>query len=242
MTSGRDTVSHARRPELGSSAAEFDEFIYILSHDIRASVRATVELPQWIEEDLEEAGVEVDAPLAEKFELLHTHMHRIDRMLCDLLEYSRVGRMQAPACVNLAEVLETVLQKHPLPDGFTLDHDLQCRGPFMGRTDAERLLGALLSNAVKHHDRESGRIGLRALEGPGQCVLTISDDGPGIPEKHRETVFNPMKMLKSRDELEGSGMGLTIVRKIVQHYGGALSWIMPAGRRGAALEMCLPSQ
>lgn len=240
MTAKLDTSSPDPTAEPATSETEFENFVYVLSHDIRASVRASLELPQWIEEDLVEAGVIIDAPLAEKFELMHRHMHRLDLMLSDLLDYSRVGRMQSPRRIDLAAVLGEVLRKFPLPVGFTLHRDIRTRGPYLGESDAERLLAALISNAVKHHDQDSGRIELHARDEVGFCVLTLSDDGPGIPEAHRDAVFDPMKMLKSRDELEGSGMGLTMVRKIVQHYGGALRWTMPAGGRGTTLELRLP--
>lgn len=225
-----------------TSASDFDDFIYVLSHDIRSCVRASLELPQWIEEDLEEAGVRIDQPLAEKFGLMHTHMRRLDRMLGDLLEYSRVGRMQTPRPVDLNAVLEEVLHRRPLPQGFTLHRRIEGRGPHMGPIDAERLLAALLSNAAKHHDRPCGHVSIETQEASGQCILTVSDDGPGIAEAHRNSVFDPMTLLKSRDELEGSGMGLTIVRKIVHHYGGELRWCMPADARGAVLEIRLPTR
>ena len=83
---------------------DFEDFIYLISHDVRNSVRALIEVPVWITEDLQDEGYKIQGQLAEHIGLMNTHTRRLDRMLNDLLVYSRIGRMQLPVDVDLAEV------------------------------------------------------------------------------------------------------------------------------------------
>lgn len=236
----RPETSRRAPPSRSSAADDFENFIYLLSHDVRNSVRAMLELPQWIEEDLVAEGHPIRGSLAENFRLLNTHTRRLDRMLIDLLEYSRVGRKQQIRTVLLQDALRQLLEARPIPPGFRLDSDLRAGGIRIGENDVLNLLSALIGNAVKHHDKGGGTITVTARNEGGDCVLVVRDDGPGIPGVYRERVFGAMTTLRPRDDVEGSGMGLAIVRKIVDHYGGSLRWLMQHEEEGAALEIRLP--
>ncbi|MFK7941276.1 MAG: ATP-binding protein [Roseovarius sp.] len=221
-------------------AGELEDFIYVLSHDVRGSVRALLELPQWIKEDLIEEGHEIKGSLAESFDLMQTHMGRLDRMLIDLLEYSRVGRKQSVQTVDLAAAIALVMEQLSVPPAFKVTLDLQCKSLRIGEKDILVLLKALLSNAIKHHDKAEGQITLSTTRDGFDCTLCVRDDGPGIAEKHRKQVFDTMKTLQPRDEIEGSGMGLATVSKIVNFYDGRLCWVDGLNGRGIGLEARFP--
>lgn len=221
-------------------AGELEDVIYVLSHDVRGSVRALLELPQWIREDLVEQGYEITGSLAQCFDLMQTHMSRLDRMLIDLLDYSRVGRKQSMRTIDLQAAVDAVLEKTNIPSGFVIDVDLQCKSLRIGDVDILVMLKALLSNSIKHHHGETGRVELVSRKEGFECVLTIRDDGPGIAEKHRRKVFDTMKTLQPRDEVEGSGMGLATVNKIVNFYDGRLNWCDGLDGKGVGLEARLP--
>ncbi|MFC4667909.1 ATP-binding protein [Seohaeicola nanhaiensis] len=216
-------------------AREFEDFIYLVSHDVRSSVRALIELPQWIEEDLRAEGVRIGGSLAENLALMNTHMRRLDRMLIDLLIYSRIGRMQSGGDIDWNEVIDDVLEQTRMPPGFHLVRDIQAPTMRMGRNDAVTLVSSLLSNGVKHHDRPQGTLRIATREENSWVRLDVIDDGPGIPKESRSKVFEVMTTLKPRDLIEGSGMGLANVRKIVSHYGGRLEWRDTGGTRGCHL-------
>jgi light-regulated signal transduction histidine kinase (bacteriophytochrome) len=91
-----------------SDVGELEDVVYILSHDVRGSVRGLLELPQWIKEDLVEQGYEITGSLAQCFVLMIPHMSRLDRMLIDLLEYSRVGRKQSMRTIDLETAVDSV--------------------------------------------------------------------------------------------------------------------------------------
>lgn len=104
-TYSHNTLKHdnAKEDSPQNGSKEFEDFIYLLSHDVRNSVRALVEVPQWIKEDLIANGHSISGSLAENMELMDTHTRRLDRMLTDLLVYSRVGRMQAMRSIRFPD-------------------------------------------------------------------------------------------------------------------------------------------
>ena len=99
----------------------------------------------------------------------------------------------------------------------------------------------LVSNAVKHHDRPDGRVTVSARMDGDWAEFTVADDGPGIAPEYRDRVFGLFQTLRPRDEVEGSGMGLSIVKKAVQSRGGRV-WIEPGEGRGAMFRFTWPTQ
>lgn len=223
-----------------SETSEMDDFIYLISHDVRASVRALLELPQWIKEDLEEAGVKMGGSVGTSIDLMNRHTGRLDRMLVDLLAYSRVGRMQTVQSMDIAEALDDVLDQIHMPSGFAVTRALNTPALTIGDRDLALMLSALMSNAAKHHDKPRGRIHISSETDAGQTVITVADDGPGIAEKYAQRVFAPMTTLRPRDEVEGSGMGLAQVQKIARHYGGDACLVRTPFGQGTAVEVRLP--
>lgn len=219
-----------------------DEFIYILSHDVRGSARALIEIPKWIKEDLSEQGIGLPEDVSENLELMDRHARRLDKMLVDLLTYSRVGRDGAFQPLNIASALQDARSKISLPPNFEVLKNLDCVQLWLSSADASALFLALLSNFAKHHNRERGVIQFSTFEENGRCILLIEDDGPGIPKNHWDRVLRVATTLKSRDEVEGSGMGLATIRKIIDHYGGQLDFEQPVNLPGTRLRLEIPCQ
>ncbi len=226
-------------PPAQTGSDDFEDFIYLLSHDVRNSVRALLEMPQWIEDDLRSAGHPISGPLADDLRLMNTHTRRLDRMLADLLVHSRVGRKQSVDSICLTTALESVLGEMVVPTGITILRDFAVPVLTIGDRDILTLLHSLVSNAIRHHDRSEGQVEVSTWAEAGKCVLRVRDDGPGIAEKYRARVFEAMTTLRPRDEVEGSGMGLTIARKIATRYGADMQ-LMGGGGRGTCVEVRFP--
>ena len=222
------------------ASQDIEDFIYLISHDVRASVRALLELPQWITEDLEESGVRVSSSVASSIELMNRHTGRLDRMLVDLLAFSRVGRMQETEKIHLLTALTDVLEEMRIPAGFSIEHNLEHPSVWLGNRDVMVLLRALISNAIKHHDKDHGRVLITSRKEGSVVLLSVCDNGPGIDEKAHERVLAPMTTLRPRDEVEGSGMGLAISNKIALHYGGGMRVMSSPFGRGTQIELSLP--
>ena len=240
----RSATAVSETPQQMSQAdtQDIDDFIYLMSHDVRASIRALLELPQWIVEDLEDAGVDLSGPVANSIEMMNRHTARLDRMLVDLLAYSRVGRMQQVSEVDVNACLDDVLSSLPIPEGMTLTRDIGCSHVHMGEQDALMLWNTLISNSIKHHHKAaSGSISVSAQTEGTMVRFTVIDDGPGIPEKFYAKALGAMTTLRPRDEVEGTGMGLANARKIATHYGGSISLSDTAGAKsGLRVDLVMP--
>lgn len=220
---------------------DIDDFIYLMSHDVRASVRALLELPQWIAEDLTEAGVEITGSVAQSIEMMNRHTARLDRMLMDLLTYSRIGRMQPVVRVDVGAALDEVLSELHVPETMRLSRDISCDFAMMGEQDMLLLWSALIGNAIKHHHAKHGAIAIRTCVEGANIRFTVSDDGPGIPEKFHTRALGAMTTLRPRDEVEGTGMGLANVRKLAEHYAGYVSLAdVPGAQSGLRVDVVIP--
>ena len=236
LTPNTDPFS-AAPPE--NAAVDTQEFIYLLSHDLRSSIRALLELPEWIAEDLEESGLEVSASVLDSISLMKRHTRRLDRMLIDLLEYSRTGEGQNVQKVNLRDACDAALEELRLPSEFRFNQQFNCQAFPICEQDLNALFTALIGNAVKHHDQLSGIVEVMGRMEGTALVLTISDDGPGILPEFHERVFRPLTTLRARDDVEGSGLGLAIVRKIARCYNGSARILFGQKGRGTTVEVRL---
>ena len=197
---------------------ELDRFAYVASHDLKAPLNAIQKLVSWIEEDCASL---LPPPSFRHLELLKQRSQRLMRLLDDLLAYSRVGREEHPvASMDLAAVVEEVFSMMGAPDGFTCA--AQHVTVTLPRTPLETILRNLISNAIKHHDRTAGHIEVECTVTPQQYLFRVRDDGPGIPSDMHDKALAMFQTLRPRDEVEGSGMGLALVKKIVEVQNGQL--------------------
>lgn len=216
----------ARLKELERSNRELDDFAYVASHDLRAPLQDIRTLTQWLGED---AGDALPLEAALHLDRLTGRVSRMERLLEDLLEYSRIGRGTLPPTeLSLGDLVsEVVALLRPAP-GFSVTTRRSPRFA-LPRPPVEKVLRNLILNALKHHDRAEGSITVDG-EIAGEClVLEVTDDGPGISPEYHERVFRIFQTLKPRDEVEGSGMGLAIVKKTVEASGGTVG-IRSTGR------------
>ncbi len=204
--------------ELERSNRELDDFAYVTSHDLKSPLRDVRNLVSWIVEDVGDA---LPPASAQHLRLVNDRVQRMEQLLDDLLEYSRVGRMVDDAHpFTLREVFGNILALHAPPPGFAVrldGEDVSLRTP---RTPFEKVLRNLISNALKHHDRPEGTIVVSAVPTDGRIEVRVQDDGPGIKPEFHERVFRMFQTLRPRDQVEGSGVGLAIVKKTVEVFGG----------------------
>ncbi|MCA0919643.1 sensor histidine kinase [Pseudooceanicola nanhaiensis] len=221
--------------------AQLEDFIYHVTHDLRACFRAMKVIPDWICEDLEKSAPEALQIVMPHIEMLTTQARRGDQMLLDLREFSRVGRLSDPPGLHdLAPLLEEATAMSELPTGLRTEFWLDAPQVYGPRNDLLRLFTALISNCGKHHDQAAGQIWvISEPEGP-MVSLRVMDDGPGIPEKFRDRVFDLMTTLKPRDTCEGSGVGLALARKVVTALGGTIGLRETGHDRGTCVAFTLP--
>jgi len=215
----------AKQNELLRSNKDLEQFAYVASHDLKAPLRAIELLVQWIIEGLN--GYDVNS-VQENLGLLAKRTTRLNRLLDDLLAYSRAGRKVGAHRLSdtHALVLDIVQMLNP-PENISISVEGQLPKLRTYPTPLETVLRNLISNAVKHHPGPTGRIVISCKEEGDRYVFAVEDDGEGIPQQYAERVFEMFQTLKPRDQVEGSGMGLAIVNRIVQWQGGRVWFESP---------------
>jgi len=226
------------RDELERSNKELATFAYVASHDLKSPLRGIFQISHWIEEDLNNG--QVDA-IPQHMNLLRGRLRRMERLLDDLLAYSRAGRLEGSVSqVELGKWAQNIFELQAPPDGFTLEVAQDLPTFTTLATPLEQVLRNLFANAIKHHDRAKGRIRLDGrIASKSYYEFNVTDDGPGISPEYQERVYLMFQTLRPRDEVEGSGMGLALVKKIVEAYGGTTS-IVSDGIRGTTIKFSWP--
>jgi len=224
--------------ELERSNKELATFAYVASHDLKSPLRGIFQISQWIEEDLGNGDI---LSIPSHMNLLRGRLRRMELLLDDLLAYSRAGRMEGGLSqIDLGVLAHDIFDMQALPEGFTLVTAENLPTFTTLATPLEQVLRNLFTNAVKHHDQLTGRIKLDwQLKNKDYYEFSVTDDGPGIPPEYHERVFVMFQTLRPRDEVEGSGMGLALVKKIVETYGGKTS-ITSDGIRGTSILFTWP--
>jgi PAS domain S-box-containing protein len=200
--------------ELARSNADLEQFAYVASHDLKAPLRAIGVLVEWLREDLAEHDA---GEVQENLRLLKRRTGRLHKLLDDLLAYARAGR-------NMGEIAVVETAEESLPE-IVAHH-----------APLEQVLRNLINNAIKHHPTGKGRVTVSADERDDSVLFAVADDGAGIPDAYAEKVFQMFQTLQPRDEREGSGMGLAIVKRIIDWQGGRIWFHAGPGGRGAVFK------
>jgi signal transduction histidine kinase len=204
--------------DLKRSNSDLDNFAYVASHDLRSPLNVIKRLVSWVKED---CNVVLPSESNEDLAIVLSRVERMEKLLIDLLSYSRIGKdYQEAITINLHDFMVELLSLIDLPMGFVLKCDnIDIVVPEIA---FNVVMLNLVSNAIKHHDSGNAKIEVKAKRNDKGWVITVVDNGPGIEAKNRDRIFKLFETLRPRDEIEGSGMGLSVVKKIVQHYGGSI--------------------
>ncbi|MUL37415.1 PAS domain-containing protein [Gloeocapsopsis dulcis] len=207
---------------------ELDQFAYVASHDLKAPLRAIANLSQWIEEDIAE---QLSAENRHQMDLLRGRVHRLEALIDGLLQYSRVGRIATPAeFISVKALLNEVITMLAPPPEFTIAITEDLPRLRTQKLPLFQVFSNLISNAIKHHNRHDGKIAISATDKGDFYEFTIADDGPGIASAYHDKVFGIFQTLEARDKVENTGVGLAIVKKIVESQGGRIYLVSQEGQ------------
>ena len=228
----------AQALELERAYSDMADFAHIIAHDLRAPLRVVKSLAGWIAEDVAPlAGPDTLADLA----LLRKRVDRMGMLLEGLLSFSRVGHVKAPPePVHVAELIAETIEMLAPPPGMTVRYDSEDLMLLTPRPPLVHVLQNLISNAIKHHDRERGEIIVTATRTGCAVTFAVSDDGPGIPPAAHQRIFNIFQTLAVRPETETTGVGLSIVRKTVEARGGKVTVESAPATRGTKFTFTWP--
>lgn len=223
--------------ELKTVNQELKDFASIISHDLKAPLRAIGSLANWIAND---CGDKFDEAGKFNVNLLINRVKRMHDFIDGVLQYSRVGRVREEmVLINLNKTVKEIIDSLAPPAHIKISIANELPNIYFERTRITQVLQNLLSNAVKYMDKPRGHIKIGSFNENGNWKFYVSDNGPGIEEKYSQKIFQIFQTLNPRDEVESTGIGLTLVKKIVELYDGKI-WLESIPGKGSTFFFQLP--
>jgi signal transduction histidine kinase len=208
--------------KLEKTNIELNDFLHLASHDMKTPLRGIATLANWISDDYTD---KFDNNGKEKINLLITRVDRMYNMIRGILRYSSLISIEEEKIVlDLNEILMEVIHMIAPPENITITIENKLPVIKCEKTPIIQLFKNLISNAVSNMDKPQGLIKIGCKEENDFWKFSVADNGPGIEEKYFEKVFQLFKTLSTFDESQSTGIGLSLVKKIVEMHGGKV-WI-----------------
>ena len=207
-----------RTAELEAANRELKDFAHIVSHDLKAPLRAISQLGHWLVDDyaaaFDDKGKEMAAMLIQR-------VKRMDSLINGILEYSRVGRVVGETLpVDLNSLIQDVIESVTPPPHIHLTTQPMLPSVFGDKIRLFQVFQNLFSNAIRFMDKPEGQISFECKDAGAYWRMCVSDNGLGIDPRYHEQIFQIFQTLHSRANIDSTGVGLAIVKKIVEFYGG----------------------
>ena len=235
------TRSREREMLISRYRNDLERFTFAAFHDLRSPVRAlrllSEEAGRYVAETENPSREAISAYLSD----INRRSERLSNLLSESAKYIRAsfGRNDEREAIDFADMARACYGDIQGSETFFLKIDAGAGPVWTSRPFLRVVLYNLMDNAIKHHCRGNGRIVAGLREAPGGLMIHVDDDGPGIPEKHRERVFEIFQSLNPGAENAGSGFGLAHVMQLVSREGGTIR-VMDSEMGGARFEIVLP--
>ena len=223
--------------ELVRSNHELEQVAYGASHDLKAPLRGIATVCDWLEEDLVDAMTE-DA--RKHLDQLRSRVQRMGAIVDGILAFARVGQARAqPETVDIGSLLVGVVELLQVPEGAIIQVAPSMPVALVQKQLLEQVFSTLIGNAIKYARRVDLRVEVGASEAGLFFEFWVTDNGPGIASPYHERIWNLVQRLESQDQIEGTGVGLALVKKIVEVQGGR-AWVESEPGHGATFRFLWP--
>ena len=223
--------------ELLRSNRELEQLAYCASHDLKAPLRGLATVCDWLEEDL--VDVMTDAA-RQHLGQLRTRVERMGAIVDGILAFARVGHTRAqPETVDIGALLGDLVELLQAPEGALIQIAPSMPVALVLKQLLEQVFSNLIGNAIKYARRADSRVDVGASEVDGFFEFWVTDNGPGIASQYHERIWSLFQRLESQEQIEGTGVGLALVKKIVEGQGGR-AWVESQPGQGATFRFLWP--
>ena len=215
------------------------EIVSIVLHDLKGPLRGIEALANWI---LSDCSDELSDQANKQMNLLLKRVERMYNLIESALQYSRVGLADGKQMqVNLKNFVPEIINMVVLPENITVTIENELPVIECEEVHIMQIFQNLLNNAIKYMDKPQGWIKIGCIEQDGFWKFSIADNGPGIEKQHFEKIFKIFQTFPSSSYFAGSGIGLTVAKKIVELYDGKI-WVESKVGEGSSFVFTLPKQ
>jgi PAS domain S-box-containing protein len=218
---------------------ELDQFAYVASHDLKAPLRGIASLAQWIQDDI---GERLTGESADHMRLLQGRVRRMQALIDGVLAYSRAGRaLTSPEPVDSGVLVREAIELQAPPAEVAIDVAPRMPTLQAERVPLQQVFMNLIGNAIKYARAERPdvlvEVGWQDVQDAYE--FSVRDNGPGIAQEYQERIWGLFQTLAPRDKVEGTGIGLSVVKKIVESRGGR-AWVESEPGQGATFRFTWP--
>jgi two-component system sensor kinase FixL len=225
--------------EIEDANQELKDFAHIVSHDLKAPLCGIRTVAEWISADYAD---KLDEKGREQLGMLMERVERMYKLIDGVLAYSRVGRLKEKRIqVNLNELIRSIIDSLAVRENISIVVENELPVLECEETRITQVFQNLMSNAVKYMDKPEGQIRISCIEENGRWKFGVADNGPGIEEKDFERIFKIFQTASQHKTAESTGIGLSIVKKIVELYGGKI-WVESKVGEGSTFFFTLPKR
>ena len=192
----------------------------MVSHDLKSPLRSIYALVNWIKEDNLE---NLNAPTLENISLIEKTLERMEKLISDVLAFSSAtSPANLKEKVDLSKVIEEIKQVLIIPDQITLSVENELPVILGNEVQMQQVFQNLISNAIKYNDKEKGFVEVDVIDKGTEFLFSVRDNGMGIEKKYFDKIFEIFQRLNTQND--SSGIGLSIVKKIIAAHGGSI-WL-----------------
>jgi signal transduction histidine kinase len=225
--------------DLQAANGELSEFAHVVSHDLKAPLRGISSLASWLTTDF---GEKLGDQGRQHVDLIASRCKRLSAQIDAILAYSRAGLPQdEPAPVALGALVNNVIDLLAPPPHIRVEIVGDMPSLNVEAVKVQQLFQNLISNAIDFSDKPEGRITVSCEREATAWRFSVSDNGPGIEQRHFVRIFGLFQTLASRDERERTGVGLSLVKKIVERIGGR-AWVESTIGIGSVFHFTVPDR